>query len=281
VTSAARNGGGFVSLAAALASLGGGGCAGGMPLLHPARALDTGEVSAAAGVSANVVAGSAAEDLRSAREEAAQPGATLPSAPGTDPAYARGALVAAAVAPGLAPFVAARVGVGERFEGGVAYTGRGARIDVRRSFDSGEYSLSAGAGVTGAFYGRDQGTALPAVDLSALHGYGADLPLLAGWQSAGGLYQAWTGARVGFEHDTIESVTSEPKDVTIGSPPVRLSATRFWGGGLVGVGSGFRHVHVAAELDVSYVSVVGDYNATHVAVRGVSITPAAALWWAF
>jgi hypothetical protein len=257
------------------------GCAGGSPLLHPARALDTGVVRAAAGVSANVVAGSAAEDLRNAREEAAVAGATVPGAPGTDPGYAKGALVAAAVAPGLAPFVAARVGAGNRFEGGVAYTGRGVRIDMRRSFDVENVSFSAGAGVTGAFYGRDQSTPLPNVDLSALHGYGADVPLLVGWQSDGGLYQLWAGARAGFEHDDIETLTSEPKDITIGLPPIRLRATRYFGGALAGIGTGFRHIHVAAEIAASYQSVTGDYNDTHVAVSGLSITPAGALWWTF
>ena len=257
------------------------GCAGGSPLLHPARALEAGIVRAAAGVSANVAAGSAADDLRSAREEAVRPGATVPGLPGTDPGYAKGALVAAAMAPGLAPFVAARVGVGNRFEGGIAYTGRGARIDMRRSFDFERVSLSAGVGVSGAFYGRDQSTPLPGVDLSSLHGYGADIPLLVGWHSDGDHYQVWAGVRGGAERDDIETVTSEPKDVTLFPPPIRLRATRFWAGPIAGIGTGFRHIHVAAEIAASYQSVTGDFNDTHVTVTGFGITPAAAVWWLF
>jgi hypothetical protein len=253
------------------------GCAGGSPLLHPARTLDTGEVRAAAGVSANVAAGSIAEDLRNAREEAARSGAA-PGAPGTDPVYAKGALVAAAVAPGLAPFVAARVGAGNRFEGGIAYTGRGVRIDMRRSFDKDDVSFSAGAGLTAAFYGRAQGTELPNVDLGSLHGYGADVPLLVGWRSAAGLYQVWGGARGGFEHDTIEFLTTEPVS---GNQLYALSATRWWAGGVVGVATGFRHVHVALELNVAYGTITGQYNDTHVTTAGASIAPASALWWTF
>jgi hypothetical protein len=256
------------------------GCAGGSPLLHPARTLETGEVRAAAGVSANIAAGSIADDLRSAREEAAK-NPDAPGAPGTDPTYAKGALVAALVGPGLAPFVAARVGAGNRFEGGVTYTGRGARIDMRRSFEHENIAFSAGLGVSGAFYGRDQGTQLPNVDLSAIHGYGADVPLLVGWQSDAGLYQIWGGARAGFEHDTIEALTSEPKNISLGVPPIGLSATRIWGGGLVGLAAGFRHVHAAFELDVAYQTGTGDYNGTHVAIQGVSVSPASALWWSF
>ena len=256
------------------------GCAGGSPLLHPAHTLDAGVVRAAAGVSANIAVGSIASDVRNARDEAAR-NVDVPGAPGTDPNYARGALVTAAVAPGLAPFVAARVGTGNHVEGGIAYTGRGVRIDLRRSFESGSVAFSAGAGVTAAFYGRQQGSPLPNVELTALHGFGGDVPLLVGWRSSGGIYQAWAGARAGFERDEIESLTSEPKSISIGTPPIHLAATRFYGGGLVGFGTGFRHLHVALELSVSYQSVSGEYNDTHVLVNGVSLSPATALWWTF
>ncbi len=266
--------------AAVAAGAGLAGCAGGSPLLHPAHTLEAGDVGAAGGVSANVAVGSLADDLRGARSLAAQ-NVDVPGTPGSNPGYAKGALVAAAVAPGLAPFVAARVGVGGHMEGGVAYTGRGARIDLRRAFESGRLALSIGAGVTGAFYGRQQGSPLPNVELSALHGLGADVPVLVGWRSPGALYQAWAGARAGFENDAIESLTSEPKNVSIGTPPIRLSATRVYGGGLVGVATGFRHLHVAFELDVAYQSAVGDYNDTHVSIRGVALSPATALWWTF
>ncbi len=255
-------------------------CAGGSPLLHPARTLGTGEVRAAAGMSANIALGSAADDLRTAREVAAK-SPDAPGAPGSSPAYAKGALVAAAIGPGVAPFVAARVGVGNRYEGGISYTGRAARIDFRRSFDRGPFSLSVGAGATGVFYGRQEGSSLPAVDLSELHGYGADVPVLVGWQSEAALYMVWAGVRAGFEHDSIESVTSEPKSTALGSTALRLAADRFYGMGVFGIGTGFRHIHVALELDLTYQSVAGDFNQTRVNVRGLTLVPATALWWNF
>src|SRR5690606_18382797 len=136
-----------------------------------------------------------------------------PGAPGTNPDYARGALVSAALAPGLSPFLGARVGVGSRFEGGIGYTGRAARIDMRRSFDDGPWSVSAGLGLSALLYGRRQGSDLPNVELGALHGYGADVPLLVGWQSEGGLYMFWFGARGGAERTIISTLRSEPKEV--------------------------------------------------------------------
>lgn len=258
-----------------------GGCGGGVPLLHPARTLPTGDLRMAGGVSANVPVGSLANDLATARDIGAKD-PQAPGAPGTNPAYAKGALVSAAIAPGLAPFVGARVGVGSAFEGGLAYTGRAVRADMRRSFEiGGDWSLSLGAGAMAALYGRQQGTDLPNVDLGALHGFGADIPVLVGWESKGGIYMFWAGARSGFERDVIENVTSEPKDVTIGAPPIRLEATRWWGGGVVGVATGFNHVHVAIELDAAYQVVTGSYNDNHVTVHGLTLSPATAIFWRF
>lgn len=265
---------------AAAAGLFATGCGGGAPLLHPARTLPAGDVRVAGGVAANVVTGSLSDDLRGAREIAARD-PNAPGPPGSSPGYAKGALVAAAVAPGLSPFLGARIGVGSRFEGGLAYTGRAVRADMRRSFDDGPWSFSAGLGLSAALYGRQQGSDLPNVDLGAMHGYGADVPLLVGWQSTGGLYMVWAGARAGGERVVVETLTSEPKDVTIGDPPIRLEASRWYGGGVVGVATGFRHVHVALELSAAYQSVSGSYNATDITVRGLTLAPASALWWTF
>jgi len=253
------------------------GCGGGLPLLHPAQTLPSGEVRAAAGFSGNATTGSLSDAVRNATNKASQPGP-----PGTDATYAMGALVLASVAPGLAPVVGARVGVGAQAEGGLAYTGRSVRVDLRRSFSlSPRWALSVGAGGSRALYGRQGGSSLPNVDLAQLHGWGADLPVIVGYASDGDLYMAWLGARGGWEHVDISAVSSVPGGVTFGSAPISLSATRFWAGGLLGLAIGFRHVHVAMELDASYASVTGDYAGTHVSVGGLTLAPASALWWRF
>jgi hypothetical protein len=253
-----------------------GGCAGGLPLLHPARTLPLGDVRASGGFSGTVATGSMAGALHDAE---AEPGAgTVPA----DTTFARGALVAASIAPGLAPLVGARVGIGWRSEGGLAYSGRAVRADLRRSFDLSEHwSLSVGAGGSAALYGHQEGSSLPNLALNQLHGWGVDVPLLLGFESDGGLYMLWVGARGGWEQISINDVTSEPKTVVLGSPPIPLDATRFWGGGLVGFAVGFRHVHVAFELDASYMTVTGDYGGTHATVDGLVLAPGTALWWRF
>jgi hypothetical protein len=268
----------YPARALAIAALAQCGCAGGLPLLHPARTLRPGEIRASAGLSGNVAVGSLSNAVRDAEND--PNGGTNP--PGGDPIFAKGALVAASIAPGLAPLAGARVGVGWESEGGLAYTGRAVRADLRRSFDLSEHwSLSIGAGGSSALYGHQEGSSLPNVSLNQLHGWGADVPLLVGYESDGGLYMLWLGARGGWEHVDISDVTSEPKSVVLGSQPIGLSATRFWGGGLLGLAVGFRHVHVAVELDVSYATVRGNYGNTQATVEGVTLAPGTALWWRF
>jgi hypothetical protein len=257
------------------------GCGGGLPLLHPAQTLPQGEVRVAAGLSGNVATGGLASALNGARDQAATGTVQPASAP-----YARGALVAASVAPGLAPYAAARVGAGWNFEGGVAYTGRGLRADVRRSFDlNTHWALSAGVGGSAALYGHQDGGNLPDVDLGSVHGWGADVPVLLGYASDGQLYMAWLGLRGGWEHVDLGSLSSAPAAESPGASgtptPISLSATRFWGGGLFGIAVGFRHIHVAIELDASYANIAGQFAGTHISVGGVTLAPSTALWWRF
>src|SRR5208283_4774657 len=124
------------------------------------------------------------------------------------------------------------------------------------------WALSLGVGGSSVLYGHQTDGVLSNVSLGQIHGWGADVPLLVGYQSSGDFYQVWAGARGGWEQVDISDVTSEPKSVTLGYPPASLSATRFWGGGLVGFAVGFRHVHVAMELDAAYMVINGTYNQT-------------------
>jgi hypothetical protein len=249
--------------------------------MHPAQTLPRGDVRVTAGVSANIAAASFSSALLDAQSEAAQnppSGGVAPS----DTTYVRGALVAAAVAPGLAPYASARVGIGDHFEGGLTYTGRSVRADFRRAFGlSPHWALSVGVGGSAVLYGHAYGTPLPDVDLGGLHGWGADVPVLLGYESDGGLYMAWLGVRGGFQHVDISEVLSEPSAAPIGTAPVGLSASSAWGGGVVGLAVGFRHIHVALEIDVSYANVSGDYNGVHASISGLTLAPGATAWWRF
>jgi len=254
-------------------------CGGGLPLLHPAQTLPAGEVRAAGGFSANIATGPLSTALNAARDApaAARASGAPPPAQST-----KGALVAASVATGLAPVVAVRVGFGSAVEGGVAYTGRGIRADVRKSFDLGpHWAVSVGGGGSAAVYNRRDGGDPPGVDLAAVRGWGADIPVLVGYASDGELYMMWLGVRAGWEHVDAGNASAGPATPASHDAPLSLAATRFWGGGLLGLAVGFRHVHVAMELDASYASVAGDFAGAHASLRGVTLAPATALWWRF
>ena len=96
------------------------------------------------------------------------------------------ALVAAAIAPGLAPFVGARVGVGNNFEGGLTYTCRSVRVDRRRGFDDGKGTLAPGLGAPAEPFGlRQANDDRPPVPQGHLPAYAPAIPTPTGkWQSA-------------------------------------------------------------------------------------------------
>src|SRR5262249_43240092 len=151
----------------------------------------------------------------------------------------------AAIAPDLSPVAGARVGVGAGFEGGLMYTGRGARIDLRRAFELGKkptaWALSVGLGFNAAFSGRQTDTLL-GVDNANLFGVGGDPPVLVGWRSTAGLYYAWVGARFGYEHDTIQPRNTEAVPPGSQNTGPQLQGDRFSIGGLIGIAIGLRHV---------------------------------------
>jgi hypothetical protein len=247
--------------------------------------LSRGDVRMTGGLSANVPLGQAASALSAAKSD----GPVNPSpTPGSDATLAKGALVLAAVTPGIAPVIAGRVGIGGRFEGGITYTGRAVRIDMRRSFDFGRASLSVGGGITAVFYDSkvtEQQAQLALVDLSSLHGYGADVPVLFGWQSRSGLFMVWGGARLGWEHDEISPIDTAPPlmlpaaAADMAASFYGLYANRYYGGAVAGIAGGFRHVHVALEMEAAYQTITGSFNANSVTVSGLSATPAGAVWW--
>ena len=255
------------------------GCGGAAPLLHPAQALAAGDVRGVGGLAARAVVGDLGTKLAAATNESVAQTQTGNGTISVDTTYAQGALVAAAMAPDFSPVAGARVGIGQSFEGGIMYTGRGARIDLRRAFRLGAaaspWALSIGLGLDGTFAGR-QKVAIAGVDGANLFGFGADLPILLGWKSTAGLYYAWIGARVSYEHDTIETRSSAPPPGT--TPPPDLVGDRIAVGGLLGVAIGFRHVHVALELEADYANVSGSFGGVSAKVDGLSLTPATAIW---
>lgn len=264
------------------------GCGGGAPLLHPAHTLAEGDVTFAAGTSGRLALGGLrqAEDRLDAAS-ATPGGATTPD---ERAGFVKGALARFAVAPGVAPFVAARAGLGHHNEAGLTYNGRAFRLDGRHAFEWPKLALSVGAMATGALarpnkqppndvrdeLGGDPG--LNQVTLASLTGYGLELPVLFGYRSDADVVKLWTGLRAGFERDSANVSLVVAPDTQLAST---AAATRWWGGGLVGFSVGLAPIEVRVEVDAAYESVHGDLltqgGELSGDVAGWSLTPAMAI----
>lgn len=227
--------------------------------MHPAHVLSPGDVSMGAGVSGRALV------LRAtASSTGDQSGSVLQSA---------------AVATGVAPWVAARVGIAGSNEGGITYTGRSARLDVRHAFDLGRPTISVGLGASVVIPDRPGSSG----ERSGVYGGGLDLPVLLGVHSRSDLYALWIGPRAGFEllRGSVSETALIPGTAGPGVASDKLddvSARHFFVGGLAGLRAGFRHLHVAFEVAASYHAAEGSFGALPAtSIRALSITPAGAL----
>ncbi|HEY3255611.1 MAG TPA: hypothetical protein VGJ91_16750 [Polyangiaceae bacterium] len=251
------------AVAAGLASLNA--CGGGVPLLHSAHALPPGRTAFAFGVSDRFVLGDAEHAFDDAQRR-------MPGAPADPARDTRGALVALAEGPAVAPFVAARVGLPGTNEAGLSYSGQAVRGDLRHAFEWDQSALSTGLGVTGRFgAGADEP---PGTDLSGAHAIGADLPILLGYRTDADVISIWGGVRGSFDHWS-GSVSLDP------NPAFQLDANRFALGPIFGMSLGLPPFWVSAELELDYAHVTGSldrpgsrYDAQ---VSGWSARPAGAL----
>jgi hypothetical protein len=173
------------------------------------------------------------------------------------------------LAPQVAPWVSARVGVGFDSEAGITYTGRAVRLDARRAFDL-EDSTAVSIGIGGSAVLRGEERPGPDGVVVAPAGFGFDVPILFGWRSTAGVVSLWVGGRGGFEKIGADS-----------TPASSIDLRRWYGGGVVGLGLGFRHLHGAVELDAYYQSVSGSMGGDDVHFTGATVTPAAGLTLSF
>jgi len=178
----------------------------------------------------------------------------------------------AAFSPGLAPWVAARMGLDSDFEVGLTYTGRTARLDLRHAFDLGAPTLSIGLGASGLLPKRHD-------DLGfRVSGAGGDLPILLGLRSSGDVFAGWIGARGGFEIlDGSHDLPSGPDTAVLAPVTEDVKGWRTFAGGLVGLRVGFRHIFGAIELDGAMHWAKGTVGPTEVSFHQFALSPAGAL----
>jgi hypothetical protein len=181
-------------------------------------------------------------------------------------------LEAFTVAPGVAPWVGARLGFAGDNEGGLTLTGRSLRLDARHAFNAGAFSLSLGLGASAV---SALPTAAPTPDGGWIFGGAFDLPVLLGYHSASDLYSLWIGPRAGIE--LLQGRLSYGDSVEI----AHLSARHLFVGGVMGVRVGFRHVHAALEFSFAAHHVDATLGGGIYDLDQVSLTPGGALVFSF
>ncbi len=225
-------------------------CGGAAPLMHPAHAMGEGDVTMGAGFSGVVPVEPAALALTDVATRSLEEGA---------------------ISPGLAPWVGGRLGLDGRFDAGLTYTGRSARLDIRRAIEFGAPALSIGIGASGLLPKRHDELGL------RVGGFGADVPLLIGYQSAADIYSAWIGARGGFELLSGQR-DLEPDSQDPAAPLAEdLTGWHVQAGGLLGFRVGFRHVFAVLELGAAMHWAEGEVGTTETTVQQFTLSPAGAL----
>jgi hypothetical protein len=242
------------------------GCGGGVPLLHGPHALAPGATTTGVGFSGQFITGAARNVVEAASRSEG-------STPERDALLAKEGALQSAMDPAIAPFVGMRMGLAGDNEVGLSYTGRYLRFDGRHAFESGPWAWSLGAGVSATWNAPDQGDDAAGVRTSGSTGaVGFDVPLLVGWQSDAGVVSIWAGARGGAERIGAWSSSGEASS---------LALTHWHAGGTAGLAMGFRHIHVALELESAYHGVEGKFGTAEVEVHGVTLTPAGGLLFTF
>jgi hypothetical protein len=176
-------------------------------------------MTAGAGVAAQFVRGEADDQIETSRTSAPTSSVT----PGQAEKHLTGVIAHSLLAPGLSPWVGARVGVGYDSDAGLAYTGRGIRVDGRHAFQNESIALSIGLGAS-AVLTRHTGDnvddpalsrGIPGVDTSKVVGWGLDVPVLFGWRSDSEVLSVYGGVRAGygrvFGDITVTTALSDPR----------------------------------------------------------------------
>jgi hypothetical protein len=277
---------GSICIAAAASSVAA--CGGGAALLHPAHVLGVGRVSAGAGASGQFVFGTGAGAIDRGRTAA-----SANTQGNAEQAFVEGVVSQAALAPGVAPWVGARAGLGGSNEGGLTYTGRAARVDARHAFGDDTVAFSIGLGASAVLMHPPSVNELQAppaptagrfairtYNLSAT-GWAFDVPAIVGWRSSASIVEAWAGVRAGVERVTGYLETVEPGDL---KGFASVAALRRYGGGLAGAAVGFQPFSVALEVDVAYqaVSATADFpsgvpSEREAKLSGLTVAPSGAI----
>lgn len=168
---------------------------------------------------------------------------------------------------GVVPAGSFRVGLDDAWDLGVIVAGTGGRVEVRTGGPLGTLAnYHVGAAISTGYQRSEATQSGMGAMLASAEGYrvGAFVPIGIG-AALGGIFEGWGTLRLGAEYVN-GTVGTQSGDAWI-----------FRSGLALGIGVGFRRVHVLLELAVDFEHVRGQLGAVAIDRSGVVLTPATAL----
>jgi len=271
----------------------GAGCSTTAPVLVEPRAPSPGDIRTQGGAAVNAPIAGDTRALSEARTILSKPNASADSS--TLAAIDPGTAVVLAARPGVAPVVRASAGVGPNVELGIRYAGRDVGASLRyflvesRTETGGATTLSVGLDAKTVLFGRADDGYAPGMAIESVRGYGAAIPLVAAFQADAGLLFGYFAATIGFDRVTALVAYPGLGPPSAPTPPEKrndlhlraAAVNRVWGAATVGVGLGFRRVHVIMELGIQRDSLDAKLDEASAHVTLYSLTPAFAFSTSF
>lgn len=168
---------------------------------------------------------------------------------------------------GVVPVGSFRAGLEGGWDLGAIVAGSGGRLEVRSGGLLGSsLTYHVGVALSGAYQGSQERQTAMDETLAAAEGFrvGALVPVGIGL-AIGGIFEAWGSVRLGAEY------VNGSVGITSGDAWVLRS------GLALGLGVGFRRVHLLVELAVDFEHVRGQLGGASIERSGIVLTPAAAL----
>jgi hypothetical protein len=172
---------------------------------------------------------------------------------------------------GIVPVGVFRMGLDEDWDLGVVVAGTGGRIEVRSGGALGTLAnYHVGAAVSAGYQTSEARQGTTGEMLASAEGYraGGFVPLGIG-AAIGGIFEAWGTVRLGAEYvagSVGSAMTARSGDAWILRSGLAL-----------GLGVGFRRIHVLLELSVDFEHVRGQLGGVAIDRSGIVLTPATAL----
>ncbi len=273
--------------------LGSAGCSTTAPVLVEPRAPALGDIRTQGGAAVNAPVAGDTHALSDARAILSKPNASADAS--TLAAIDPGTAIVLAARPGVAPVVRASTGVGPNVELGIRYAGRDIGASLRyflvesRTETGGATTLSIGLDAKTVLFGRADDAYAPGMAIESVRGYGGAIPLVAAFQADAGLLFGYVAATLGFDRVTANVAYPGLGPPSSPTPPEKrpdlhlraVGVNRFWGAATVGVGLGFRRVHVIVELGIQRDSLSATLDGASAHVMLYSLTPAFAFSTSF